>query len=60
VFILISGCLLLQEKKRKEKRYTTGIGKERMLFCVLHHPIDAETRHFHLKNTNERFPVPFT
>jgi hypothetical protein len=35
----------LKEKKRKRTQimYTAGMDQERMLFCVLHHPMDAET-----------------
>ena len=29
---------------------TTSMSKESMLFCVLHHPSDAEAHNFHLED----------
>ena len=43
-------CMLAQaevvnkeKKKNADSANTTGMDQERMLFCVLNHPMDAET-----------------
>jgi hypothetical protein len=43
--------------KNADSVKTIGMDWERMLFCVLHHPLDAETHNTttsHLENTNKR------
>ena len=32
-----------EKKKNADSANTTGMDQERMLFCVLNHPMDAET-----------------
>jgi hypothetical protein len=32
-----------EKESRQGKRNTSGMDEERMLFCGLHHPMDAET-----------------